>query len=177
MRGPVSIAVASQWASDPVQRSAPPEGPEIRTEEAHPVDGPAETRGGEADPIDGESAPAAVDPEEDATTDSSMSPRPVDTQGFETRSDLGRLVVIGDADFASDLLLTNYVGNEQLLLNMVSWLCAADELISLPAKDKVGHHVTLTRERSYLLVMLTLFIIPGSVSVAGLRNWWRRRRL
>jgi ABC-type uncharacterized transport system involved in gliding motility auxiliary subunit len=94
------------------------------------------------------------------------------------RSDEGRLVVVGDASWASDTILPDAAtGNASLFVNVASWLTDTEELIGAPPRKPRAYHVRISREQGILLVLMTLYGLPGAIFVYGMSVWWRRRRL
>jgi ABC-type uncharacterized transport system involved in gliding motility auxiliary subunit len=85
-----------------------------------------------------------------------------------------RLVVIGDSDFASNRWL-GISGNSDLFLNAVNWLAQQENLIAIRAKDPQDRRTTLTADQDARIYLLTIFIIPGLILLAGVQAWWRRR--
>ena len=85
-----------------------------------------------------------------------------------------RLVVIGDSDFASNRWL-GISGNRDLFLNAVNWLAQQENLIAIRAKDPEDRRITLTADQDTRIRLLTIFIIPGLILLAGVQAWWRRR--
>lgn len=85
-----------------------------------------------------------------------------------------RLVVMGDSDFASNRWL-GISGNSDLFLNAVNWLAQQENLISIRAKDPEDRRITLTADQDTRIRLLTIFIIPGLLLLAGIQAWWRRR--
>jgi ABC-type uncharacterized transport system involved in gliding motility auxiliary subunit len=85
-----------------------------------------------------------------------------------------RLVVIGDSDFASNRWL-GISGNRDLFLNAVNWLAQQENLIAIRAKDPEDRRITLTADQDTRIRLLTIFIIPGLLLLAGVQAWWRRR--
>jgi len=88
----------------------------------------------------------------------------------------GRLMVVGDADFASNQYI-NFSGNGDFFLNTSSWLTEEKNLISIRPKNRKETPIELTRAGGTVLFFLGMVVIPGCVALAGFRNWWRRRRL
>ena len=99
----------------------------------------------------------------------------------ETETDTGsvasdaRLVVFGDADFASNELIESY-RNRDLFLNSVNWLLGDVEAISIrPARSRASRTV-LTNQDLDRIRSLSLFVLPEAIAVAGVLVWWSRRR-
>lgn len=85
-----------------------------------------------------------------------------------------RVVVVGDADFASNYLVA-FQGNGDLFMNMVNWTAQQENLIAIRPKDPQDRRITLTEGQRSSIFYLTLMIIPGLFLVAGVATWWRRR--
>lgn len=86
-----------------------------------------------------------------------------------------RVVVVGDADFASNQHLGAYV-NRDFFLNSVNWLLGDVESISIRPKAGVASRLQLTTEDFLALRYASLFVLPESIAVLGVLAWWRRRR-
>ncbi|MCL7970483.1 MAG: hypothetical protein M8866_00140, partial [marine benthic group bacterium] len=103
-------------------------------------------------------------------------PRPVDGESAETAG--GRLVLVGDADFASNRFLGGEEGNLVFLTNAVDWLAQDEGLIGIRAKTRRAPQLLyastgmrdLAKYGSLIGVPL-LFVLIGVVRLA------RRRRL
>ena len=85
-----------------------------------------------------------------------------------------RVVVIGDSDFAANRWL-GISGNRDLFLNAVNWLAQQENLIAIRAKDPEDRRITLSADQDTRIRLLTIFIIPGLILLAGFQAWWRRR--
>lgn len=86
-----------------------------------------------------------------------------------------RIVVVGDADFASNQLLGAYV-NRDFFVNSVNWLLGDVESISIRPKTGVPSRLQLTTENFLDLRYASLFVLPEAIAVLGVIAWWRRRR-
>lgn len=107
----------------------------------------------------------------------SPSPEPSPSPGAEpapAEKKEGRVVAIGDADFASNALL-GFQGNQDFFLNTVAWLAQDADLISIRAKEPDDQRLFLTRSQQRLVTLLALALLPGLFVVLGVANWWRRR--
>lgn len=105
------------------------------------------------------------------------SPSPSASPGAEDAKEEkkeGRVVAIGDADFASNALL-GFQGNQDFFLNTVAWLAQDPDLISIRAKEPEDQRLFLTRTQQQLVTLLALAFLPGAFVVLGIANWWRRR--
>ena len=89
----------------------------------------------------------------------------------------GRLVVVGDADFASNLLL-DYAGNRDLLLNAVDWLAGEETLIgSRPLRQLPGvNQLFVSATEGETIFWLGAVVQPTAVLLLGLVVVGLRRR-
>jgi hypothetical protein len=86
-----------------------------------------------------------------------------------------RLLVVGDADFASNSFFP-YLANADIALAGVSWLLREDRLPTLKPPVEVLPQVTLTNPQVRWIFILTVILLPGAVALAGIGVWlWRRR--
>jgi len=88
----------------------------------------------------------------------------------------GRLIVIGDSDFANNSYF-GFSGNGDLFLNIASWMVEEKNRISIRPKEKKSNPIQLTRAQGTLIFLVTVIIVPGATLFAGFRTWWRRRGL
>jgi ABC-type uncharacterized transport system involved in gliding motility auxiliary subunit len=86
----------------------------------------------------------------------------------------GRFVVVGSSGFVANNIV-RFNGNRDLFLNMVNWLSADEDLISIRPKDPEDRRLSLTRRQMNVLFYLTVIGFPMAVVLAGLSVWWRRR--
>lgn len=85
-----------------------------------------------------------------------------------------RLVVIGNAMFASNGF-SQILGNGDLFLNSVAWLTEADSLISVRAKAPENRQLQLTGAQERWVFSLSLYVMPLIMLLIGAVVWWRRR--
>lgn len=71
-----------------------------------------------------------------------------------------RLVVAGDADFASNRFFDNIEGNGDLFLNSVNWLSGQEELIAVRPKAEQNKRVPLTGQRRLLVLLVAVVGLP-----------------
>jgi hypothetical protein len=86
----------------------------------------------------------------------------------------GRLVVIGDTDFASN----RYVGlgnNRDLVLNVLAWLVAEDK--QLGERPQTGEPLEITDAGSSVLCLFSVGIVPGTALLVAAGVLLRRRSL
>ena len=86
----------------------------------------------------------------------------------------GRVVAVGDADFASNSLL-GFQGNQDFFLNTVAWLAEDADLIAIRPKEPENQAMFLSRSVQQNVAWAALVLIPGFFVVAGIASWWRRR--
>ncbi len=85
-----------------------------------------------------------------------------------------RLVVVGDADFASNSFFP-YLANSDIVLAGVSWLMREDRLPNMKPPVEVLPQVVLTNRQVRWVFILTVILLPGSVALAGVGVFlWRR---
>lgn len=89
----------------------------------------------------------------------------------------GRVVVFGDADFATDGNFTAY-GNGDMLVNSIDWAAGQEDLISLTAKDNTARKLSLPPQQwaMNLILLGVVVIIPGLPLASGIAVWVQRRR-
>lgn len=85
----------------------------------------------------------------------------------------GRLVVFGTSDLFSNRLLAS-LGNQALLFGVLNWALDREQLLALPPRERHTHHLPLSREERWQLV-LVLLSLPAVIAVGGLIVHWRRR--
>lgn len=87
-----------------------------------------------------------------------------------------RVVVAGDADFASDQYFQSY-GNGDFIINIVDWAAQQEKLINLTPKANTQRVLALPNQYTVgLLLFGILIVLPGLVLVFGIYNWVSRRR-
>ncbi len=87
-----------------------------------------------------------------------------------------RVVVIGDADFASNGWIM-VGGNQDFAVNSIDWAAKQDNLIDITPRPRTTRQVLpATRSTVLLLVIGTAVLIPGGILAAGGRVWWNRRK-
>jgi ABC-type uncharacterized transport system involved in gliding motility auxiliary subunit len=86
----------------------------------------------------------------------------------------GRVVAIGDSDFATNQLL-GFQGNQDFFLNSVAWLAQDADLISIRPKEPEDQRLFLSRTQQQFNFWFAVAVLPGLFIVMGVANWWRRR--
>lgn len=89
-------------------------------------------------------------------------------------SSQGRFVVIGSSIWASNRFLA-FNGNADLAGNAVNWLCSDEDLISIRPKPPEERGLSLTEAQLTTVKVVSQFVLPFIVIVAGVLVWWKRR--
>jgi ABC-type uncharacterized transport system involved in gliding motility auxiliary subunit len=117
-----------------------------------------------ASPAPSPSASPAVDPESAAEDEEKPS-----LPGRE-----GRVVAMGDADFASNALL-GFQGNRDFFLNAIAWLAEDADLISIRPREPEDQRMFLTQVQAQTIALIALVLLPGLFVGLGVWSWWSRR--
>jgi ABC-type uncharacterized transport system involved in gliding motility auxiliary subunit len=102
------------------------------------------------------------------------SPAPSPSPAEEAKAPEGRVVAVGDADWATNALL-GFQGNQDFFLNTVAWLAQDADLISIRPKEAENQALFLDRQKQQNVALTALVLLPGFFVVAGIVSWWRRR--
>jgi hypothetical protein len=87
-----------------------------------------------------------------------------------------RMVVFGDADFASDSRFDAY-GNGDLFINALDWAAEQENQISLTPRQQTQRLLIPPTQTVFnMIVLLLVFILPGTVVLVGGYNWFQRRK-
>ncbi|MBI5068252.1 MAG: Gldg family protein [Deltaproteobacteria bacterium] len=86
-----------------------------------------------------------------------------------------RLVLIGDADFASNSFFP-YLANSDLALAAVAWLAREELAPTMKPPVEVLPRVVLTSRQVTGIFVTLVIVLPGLAALAGGILWWRRRR-
>jgi len=87
-----------------------------------------------------------------------------------------RLVVFGDSDFANNQFYSQY-GNGDMFINTIDWAAYQETLINLTPKESVNRIMLSPSKYTLGFILLgSVFVLPGSVIVAGIVVWIQRRR-
>jgi len=85
----------------------------------------------------------------------------------------GRLVALGTSLMPANAYL-GFQGNRDLFMNMIDWLAAEEDLISIRPKTSESQHLNLTAAQMNGL-LIRVAIVPLLILVAGILVWWGRR--
>src|SRR4051812_47638008 len=88
----------------------------------------------------------------------------------------GRFVVVGTSQWAENRAMNSRsLGNRDLYMNMINWLSADEDLISIRPKQTEDRPLNLTTGKISLLFWLSVIIFPLGIVGFGLATWWKRR--
>jgi ABC-type uncharacterized transport system involved in gliding motility auxiliary subunit len=82
--------------------------------------------------------------------------------------------VVGSSSWAANGFL-NFNGNNDLALNTINWLASDEDLISIRPKEREDRRITMTQAQMSGVRVISQFVLPLFVIVAGISVWWRRR--
>jgi ABC-type uncharacterized transport system involved in gliding motility auxiliary subunit len=99
--------------------------------------------------------------------------RPVEAAP-DSVSAISRIVVVGDADFATNSFF-HIMGNGKLFLNAVNYLAARDNLIGVEPRTRDLPRVQLTNRQMKATFVLSLLLLPGLLAAIGAAVWWKQR--
>jgi len=87
----------------------------------------------------------------------------------------GKLIVIGNASFASDGLFEQQL-NGDIFLNSVQWLASGETAtLSIRAKEPENRRINLNPLQANAIFWIAMVVMPlGGFTLAGL-TWWQRR--
>lgn len=84
-----------------------------------------------------------------------------------------RLVVIGDADFASNSFFP-YLSNADLVLGTLAWLRGEERGPAMKPPAETLPVVALTNRQMQAIFIVCVILLPGLVMLTGVAVWWRR---
>ena len=86
----------------------------------------------------------------------------------------GRIIVVGDSDFAGNAYL-NLMGNKDFFLNIIGWLAEEAALVSVRKRPSELTPLTLTDTQSNLVFWVCVVLAPTSMLAIGIGVVGRRR--
>lgn len=126
----------------------------------------------------GETDLAALQANQDVAFDEDVDiPGPLTlAASAENSASKGRLVVFGNSVFATDEGFDAYA-NGEIFINAVDWAAQESDLINITPRTQVDRRFNPPSQVGFILILLTsVFILPGLVLVAGISSWLARRR-
>ncbi|HEX2757308.1 MAG TPA: hypothetical protein VHP60_02285, partial [Thermoanaerobaculia bacterium] len=97
------------------------------------------------------------------------------TKSGEAPKKRARVVVFGDADWASNAGIAN-AANRLLLSSAVNWALERESLVAIPPKSADQVAVTLTRRDMGQVAFVVLLLLPLAAVAMGIAIWVRRRK-
>jgi ABC-type uncharacterized transport system involved in gliding motility auxiliary subunit len=93
-----------------------------------------------------------------------------------TYSGKGRFVVVGSGAWIANNFL-RFNGNRDLFLNMMNWLSADEDLISIRPKEPADQAVNVQKlgQSIQRIFLASIVFLPLIVIASGVAVWWRRR--
>ncbi len=97
-----------------------------------------------------------------------------------------RLVVIGDAEFVSDLVARAlgrqqgdlYMQNLGFIQNLIDWMNLDNDLVSIRARSATARPIARLSRKADIAIELANYLVPLLVlMLVGLGRYWRRRRV
>src|SRR5215475_7511843 len=116
----------------------------------------------------------AVDPGDPKNTKGPMALAAAGTYNTGKENSQGRFVVVGSSDWLANSFI-NFNGNRDLALNAMNWLSSDEDLISIRPKEQDDRRVTMTQSQLNYVRIISQFVFPFAVVLAGVAVWWRRR--
>ncbi|MFH1612752.1 MAG: GldG family protein, partial [bacterium] len=92
----------------------------------------------------------------------------------EDKNETSRIVIIGDADFASNRCIGIWC-NLDVFMNSINWLSEEEALISIRAKDLTIKKVEFSNRQQKNIFYSCVIILPFLIILGGTIVWWRRR--
>jgi ABC-type uncharacterized transport system involved in gliding motility auxiliary subunit len=86
----------------------------------------------------------------------------------------GRFVVVGSSLWCGNNFIRFNV-NRDLFMNMINWLTADEDLISIRPKASEDRPLDMSAQKLNLVFWLSVVIFPLAVVGMGLATWWKRR--
>ena len=86
----------------------------------------------------------------------------------------GRFVVVGSSMWVGNSFI-RFNGNRDLFLNMVNWLSADEDLISIRPKAPEDRPLNMSPQKVNALFWLSIVVFPLGVVAFGMVTWWKRR--
>lgn len=94
----------------------------------------------------------------------------------ENSNTKGRVVVIGSSLYASDGFFDAY-GNGNMFANSVDWAAEQENLINITPREGITRIYSAPAGWNFLIiVLLTVFVLPGLAIVFGVTSWLQRRK-
>jgi ABC-type uncharacterized transport system involved in gliding motility auxiliary subunit len=103
-----------------------------------------------------------------------MPPAPTPPAGA-AQTPKGRIVVVGNSEFAANTYFGQVLGNRDFFVNSVNWLAEDEDLISIRATPAVAPPILLSNQAQVLVFYTSVVFVPLAVLLLGGVIWWQRR--
>ena len=110
-----------------------------------------------------------IDPKKDK-----RGPLTLAAAGTVNNTPPGRFVVVGSSLWVANNFI-RFNGNRDMFLNMINWLTADEDLISIRPKAPEDRPLNITPQKVNMLFYLSVLIFPLGVVAFGVVTWWKRR--
>ncbi|HTS29292.1 MAG TPA: GldG family protein [Bryobacteraceae bacterium] len=110
-----------------------------------------------------------IDPKKDK-----KGPLTLAAAGSFSGTNAGRFVVVGSSLWVANNFI-RFNGNRDLFLNMINWLTADEDLISIRPKAPEDRPLNITPQKVSMLFWLSCVIFPLGVVAFGMVTWLKRR--
>ncbi|MDR2650664.1 MAG: GldG family protein [Clostridiales bacterium] len=100
------------------------------------------------------------------------------TDSFSTDTQHTSKLVVAAASSIVDESVNSTIGgaNYLFLINSLNWLQDKDDTVYIPSKQpSANQQLTMTQQQVYLLMAVSIFVIPPAIIAIGLVVWLRRR--
>jgi len=111
-----------------------------------------------------------------SSRDLSLLPSIAGEEPPPTDAPVQRMVVWGDADFATNFYLS-LGANTDLFLNLVGWLARRGELLDLRSPERAPRTIVLHDTQARLIFAVCIIGLPLVLLCGGAAVWFRRRRM
>jgi ABC-type uncharacterized transport system involved in gliding motility auxiliary subunit len=87
----------------------------------------------------------------------------------------GRVVVVGSSSWIGNQILAAPIANRDLALNVMNWLTADEDLISIRPKSPEDRRLNVTGSGMRVIFLTSVIFLPLIVIFSGVSVWWKRR--
>jgi ABC-type uncharacterized transport system involved in gliding motility auxiliary subunit len=87
-----------------------------------------------------------------------------------------RLVVIGSANLSNNNY-SRFGANSDFFLNSVGWIMEDENMITIRAKDDSATTLNMSQKEGVVIGLLTVFVIPLLIALAGIVVWIVRKKM
>ena len=95
---------------------------------------------------------------------------------FPDATTKGRVIVFGTSELATDQIFDAY-GNGDMFVNSVDWSAVQENISSITPKNPTTRTFVPPTGLHWIVILLSsIFIIPGLIVLGGVSTWLARRR-